>query len=90
MKGSRKKKQRYFIKHFNAIDGIDIITFYHNEHEEWWKRNIDWWIEEIEVPSDEDIERAANEFFKKNGYQYTSHEIFQAGAKAVRGWGNNN
>jgi hypothetical protein len=36
------------------------------------------------LPSDEDIERAAEKFFKENGYQYTSHEIFQAGAKAVR------
>lgn len=54
-------------------------------NESFWNDRIDWWLEELPQPSDEDIENAAEKYLNVNGNRYPSPDIaYQQGAKPIK------
>jgi len=81
-----EREGRYFVKLKGLPpEVIDIAVGYYNlspncGYKEDWLNEIDWYLQPVELPSDEEIEKVSNKYSE----EHFAMEDFVAGAKWLR------
>ena len=83
-------KAEYFVHIKERIEslyrsGINTLTSDYPEDlfKEIWMNNIDWYLQPVELPSDEEIKKEALKFVANEDMLYEA-QIFEAGMKLLR------